>query len=394
MIKRSNMIFISAISVIVTLLVVATSFLMYFRVDLSRFTEQITLMRKMSQIDKYVTRHYYFDSKNNSDELAKAYVSTLGDDYAAYFSKEDYEDKSKDWEGMFYGIGITVATSPKTKETVVVYVNEKSPAKEDGIQKNDIVLKVNGVSAKEKTVEEISKMIRGKKDKKVKLELKRGDKTVEINTVCRDFVQDSVIYRTIDSLGYLQITNFDGATLDQFKTAIKELEKQNVHGLIIDVRNNPGGLVDSCIDILDILLPEGDLLKVQFKDKSTKVLGKSKKSEIDLPIAVLINENSASAAEVFALNIKDYSKGKLIGTKSFGKAVMQTTYSLVDGTAIKFTTALIVDKDNKTYNKKGIEPDFKVELLESDKDNFYFLKDSEDPQLQKAIWVLKNVQKW
>ena len=204
------------------------------------------------------------------------------------------------------------------------------------------------------------------------------------------FTESSIEYRTVENIGYIKITDFNSATTEQFKTAVDELKKQQVSAVIFDIRNNIGGLTSVCGDMLDEILGEGTAIRAKYKNGDIKPLESTTDGEWDIPMAVLTNGETASSAELFALAIRDYEKGILVGEKTYGKGVMQTSYTLNDGSAVKLTTAVLVDKNGETYNKIGITPD--IEVAQSDYAKKYqnFLKDEDDTQLYKAIEQLKK----
>ncbi|MEE1278325.1 MAG: S41 family peptidase, partial [Acutalibacteraceae bacterium] len=208
--------------------------------------------------------------------------------------------------------------------------------------------------------------------------------------ILSDFIIQSVFTDKIDNYGYVEITTFNDKTVAQFKEKVNALIEEGVKGLIFNVADNGGGTLDSVIEILDFLLPEGVIVSVEYNDGVRKVIGKSDEKEIDLPMAVIINSSTASAAELFAASIRDYEKGAIIGEKSFGKGVMQKTYRLYDRSAIRFTVARYYSKNGVSYNKKGIEPDINVVLTKEQKMNYYFTSDRENPYVIKAVEYLNG----
>ena len=376
--------------VTILLTVIVTLFCAFLLVggDIRRISEQTSLIKKVCTIDTKMNKYALeFDADKDTvgDVIANSYLSLLKDDkYSAYFNEKELKERNLKKEGISdKSIGITIATKSGEKYPIIVYVNRNCPAKKAGIIAGDKILKINNKSLKNKNIQQAADYI--KENETANLLLKRNGKKVNVSVKLGEFTADSVIYRMINKTCLIKITGFDDATVDQFDEAIKFAKKNKAKALIFDLRNNPGGYVESCAKILDRICPEGDLVKMRYKNGKEKVLFTSDKEEINMPMAVLINGNSASASEIFAMNIRDYNKGKLIGEKSFGKGIAQTTYELGDSTAIKFTTETVIDKNGKTYHKKGLEPDIEVKFTEKQNENYLFLTDKEDTQLQKAL---------
>lgn len=356
--------------------------------DINRILEQTSLIKKVCTIDTKMNKYALeFDADNDTvgDTIANSYLSLLKNDkYSAYFNEKKLKERNLEKEGISdKSIGITIAIKPGEKYPTIIYVNRDCPAKKAGIIAGDKIIKINNKSLENKTTQQAADYI--KENETANMLLKRNGKKVNVSVKLGEFTADSVIYRMINKTCVIKITGFDDATVDQFDEAIKFANKNKAKSLIFDLRNNPGGYVESCAKILDKICPEGDLVKMRYKNGKQKVLFTSDKEEINMPMAVLINGNSASASEIFAMNIRDYNKGKLIGEKSFGKGIAQTTYELGDSTAIKFTTETVIDKNGKTYHKKGLEPDIEVKFTDEQNENYLFLTDKEDTQLQKAL---------
>ncbi len=373
----------SCVSIVLTLAVVC----FVFKIDVTRLPSQVSLLSKMAQVDMYVGHKYVddYDFEKAADNAASGYLSTLEDDYAEYFSVENEAENKKDTAGGRFGIGVNIAADPTSGEITVIYVNRQSPAAKAGLKKYDVVTEYNGISAKGKTTDDFVKEISGEEGKDVSLKILRGGKTIDIRLKCADYTADSVNWRTYENLGIINITTFDDTTKEQFDDAVKSLKSEKVKGFIIDLRNNLGGSVDACTAVLDELLGECDTCRVRYNDGKISVIGHSDKNMDDTPLCVLVNGYSASASEIFACAIRDNERGKIVGTKTFGKGIMQTTYELSDSSAVKFTTAYVVDKSGETYHKKGLEPDVEVELSEDESKRFYFLDDKSDSQINECV---------
>lgn len=381
----------AAASVIATLVAVC----LVLNIDPTRLASQIPLIRKLAQIDMYAGHCYIEDYgiETAADYAAQGYVSSLDDKYAGYFSVQGQEENKDMTAGKRLGVGIVIAKHPDSGETVIIYVNRESGAGKAGVLKGDILIKCDGKSVEGKSFDEINEYITSEEEKQTVITVKRGEKTLDFTVKYADYIADSVNWRVYNGYGIINITRFDDTTKSQFDMAIKVLGEQGLSGYIIDLRNNGGGTVDTCTDILDELLPKGDICRVKYKSGSIKTLAKSDDDMDDTPLCVLVNGSSASASEIFANAIRDFERGAIIGEKTFGKGIMQTTYTLTDKSAVKFTTAYVVNKDGETYHEKGIEPDIKVTLSDELKERYYFITDGEDAQMQAAVEYLNNEAK-
>lgn len=379
----------SIATIIITAIITLNSAFLLLGGDLSRAVEQVNLMRKITIIDSKVNKNaMYFDSDSQkvSDTLAKAYLGLIDDNYSIYFDNQEYSTKIDEGKGIVdNSFGIWVALKNGEKYVSVIYVNRESPANKADILQGDKLFEIDDKSLENKTPFEVASLMKENST----LTVLRDGKTFEIKVETAEFTEDSVMWKMIGNVCVINITQFGEATVEQFDKALKYAKENDAKSILFDVRNNPGGYVDSCAKILDKICPEGELVRMKLADGKIKAEFPSDSDCIDLPMAVLINNSTASAAEIFALNVKQLSGGILVGEKTYGKGIAQTTYELGDGSAIKFTTATIVDENGETYHKKGIEPDEKVEF-KNNKNKFYlFMDQNEDIQLQKALQLLK-----
>ncbi|MEE1002944.1 MAG: S41 family peptidase [Acutalibacteraceae bacterium] len=381
----------TSVTVIITVILTLFSAFLLLGGDVSRVFEQIKLMKKITTVDSTVNKNaVYFDTESDQvgAKLTETYIDLIDDDYAMYFDKESFDKKEDERKGISdKSIGISIAVKENEKYPTVMYVNRNSPGEKAGVKKGDKLLKINGTSLKGLTVAQTAECI--KEGEPINLVFKRGKKTYKAELQQEEFIVDSVIWRMIDDVCVIKITEFEESTVAQFDEAMDFANENNAKALVFDMRNNLGGYVDSCAKILDKICPEGTLVRMKYKDGNIEEKYKSDNSEIDLPMAVIINGNTASAAEIFAMNIRDFEKGKIVGETSYGKGIAQTTYKLSDGSAVKFTTATVIDKNGKTYHKKGIEPDIKSEFSDEQNKNYMFLTDEQDTQLQKALETVK-----
>ncbi len=351
---------------------------------------------KIEELLAYIDLYYNdeYDADDVRDAIYEGTLSGLGDPYSVYYTADDYKDLQISTSGNYYGIGAGLSQNAKTMEVTVSKVYEGTPAEDAGLEDGDQILKVDDVEATSMELSNLVKKIRGEEGTTVHLQIYRASsgETFEVDVKRANVDLPSVSYEMLDGgIGYIQISEFQSNTAKQFKAAVKDLQSQNMKSMIVDVRSNPGGLITSVVDILDQILPEGTV--VYTEDKYGKRENYTSDSKcLKLPIAVLVNENSASASEIFAGAIKDYNYGTLIGVKTFGKGIVQTVYPLEDGDAIKITTAKYYTPNGNYIHKVGITPDIEVEYNYSGpKDEKYDKK--YDNQLQKAIEVLQDEAK-
>lgn len=341
----------------------------------------------MNIIDKDTI--YEPDDNEVIEGIYKGIFDSLGDEYAAYYTKEDYESFLETATGEYVGIGAYVAQN-ENGYTYIVAPIKGSPAEKAGLKAGDVIYKVDGKDVSDQTTDQIAAKLKGKANTKVKVTIIREGATDEmVFTITRKKIETVTVAHKVvdDNIGYIQVSSFENVTVEQFRKALKELGKQKVDGLIIDLRDNPGGNLDVVVEMVDMFLEKGKMI-VYTKDKKEKVTSRYMAQDNDavkLPLCVLINGNSASASEIFAANIKDHKLGKLVGTTTFGKGIVQTVKPLTDGSAVKYTTAKYFTPDGLDIHKKGVEPDVKIELDIED-----YREHNIDSQLNVAIKQLKK----
>lgn len=325
----------------------------------------------------------------------KGYMYGLGDRYANYFTAEEYNSNMSDLSGNGVGIGVNLTYNAEHVAIEVLSVFPDSPAFEAGIKEGDLIayIYVNGESKSiaELTYEGALDALIGEKGSSAEFTVFRGnehEEILEFSIIRDEYTQYSVfhhLYEIDNTIGFIRITNFDYNTPEQFKNAIKDLTEQDVRGIILDVRYNLGGEVNSVCKVLDILLPEGTVLRTVDKKGNEEVLYTSDENELKLPMAVLVNESTASAAELFAAALRDYDKAFLVGTNTYGKGSMQTTIPFGDGTGFKYTSRYYCPPFSDNFDGKGLAPDVEVELAEElQLMNFFKIMDSDDNQLATA----------
>lgn len=325
------------------------------------------------------------DEKTLEENIYKGLLQGLNDPYSVYYTKDEYDALKEETSGSYCGIGALVSQNADTGVITAINVFKGSPAEKAGMKNGDIIFKVED---KEVTGEDLNNVVakmKGEKDTKVKINVYRTSEKEYIDLeVTRDKVDvPTVEHKMLDKskgIGYIQITQFEEVTYDQFKEALDNLKKRGMKSVIFDLRNNPGGLYDTVCEMLDDLLPEGTLVYTKDKD-GNKQEKKSDANFLDMPMVVLQNENSASASEIFAGAIQDFGAGKIVGTQSFGKGIVQSIIPLSDGSAVKLTVEKYYTPKGVNIHGKGITPDVKVEISKDGK---------KDNQLQKAIEVIEK----
>lgn len=297
---------------------------------------------KLNAIDSLLDRNFYFggtDDEKAENYIYKAFLDSYGDKYTVYYTPDEYKAILESTSGKFYGIG---AVCQKNEDGSILIADpyEDAPAYKAGIRKGDCVVKVDGTDITDMDLSSAVALIKGDKGTTVNLEIRRGSQTLTFTVERAEVNVKTVDHKMMDdNIGYIIISQFDEVTTKQFKEALEDLQQQGMSGLIIDIRSNPGGLLNSVVDILDGILPDGLIVYTETKSGTRKEYKGSNSSELKVPLAVLVNEDSASASEIFAGAVQDYGKGAIIGTKTFGKGIVQTIQPLTDGSAVKYTIA-------------------------------------------------------
>lgn len=349
---------------------------------------------KAESLTEIIHSYYYEDVDQETliNGMYKGILEGLDDPYSQYYTKEEYQSLKESNNGTYEGIGTVLSQDPDTKQVTVMKAYEGSPAQKAGIRDGDVILKVDNLDATSMDLTELVTHIRGSEESKTHIQISRegSEKPLEFD-VQRDSIEVPTVTSQMleDKIGYIQITEFTDVTEDQFQANVDTLKKQGMKAMLVDLRDNPGGLVTSVVGILDKILPEGTVVYTMDKAGNRNDYTSDEEHQMKLPIAVLINGNSASASEIFAGAIRDFKYGTLIGTTSFGKGIVQTILPLDDGSAVKITTAKYYTPSGDYIHKKGIKPDVQVEYeYQSEDTDQYDIK--YDNQVQKGIEVLKE----
>ncbi len=330
------------------------------------------------------------DDQKLEGSMYAGLVSGLEDPYSRYYTEEEREEEDRSNAGEYEGLGIVLGQMKDSGEVVIIQCYDGGSAAEAGVMSGDVLYAVDGESVEGKELSQISDEIQQKEEKEIVLTLGRKGENGEEQrmdiTVTKGKVEINYVTGEMlgDGIGYLAITQFTGVTSEQFKETYQSLKEQNMERLIIDLRDNPGGLLDAVCDTLRQILPEGMIVYIEDKSGHREEYTCDGETPIDIPLVVLVNENSASASEIFAGAVKDHGIGTLVGTTTFGKGIVQTYYQLSDGSEVKLTTAKYFTPNGNNIHGTGIEPDIKVEASEDGED---------DVQLQKAVEIVKGIEK-
>lgn len=318
---------------------------------------------KLNAIDSVLESFYFgdVDDETAKDNIYKAYLSSYGDKYTMYYTADEYKALKESTNGKFYGIGAVCQLSGEGG-VLLVDVYDNGAGYQAGLRSGDRVVNVDGRDITDMELSSAVALIKGDKGTSVTLEVIRGTERLTFSAV-RDAVEAKTVSYTLldNNIGYLSISQFEEVTTKQFKAAVEDLQSQGMKGLVIDIRNNPGGLLDTVVGMLKYMLPDGLIVYTEDKQGNRKEYKGQDNDEFNLPLAVIVNGNSASASEIFAGAIQDYGKGTIIGTQTYGKGIVQTVKPLTDGSAIKFTIAKYFTPKGQDIHGKGVTPDMVVE---------------------------------
>ena len=351
------------------------------------------ILQKLSFLEAYTGKYYLnkIDSDNVEQNIYKGFAKGLNDPYAEYYTKSEYKQLTEEDSGEYEGIGISVVKDTDTGYAEIASVFKDQPAYKAGLKTGDLITAVNKKSTVDMDLQDVVSEIKNKDNKTVVLTIYR-DKQSKDYTVKKSSVQlDSVSYKMKDNkTGYIAVSQFLENTGDQFNNAVNDLEKQGMTSLIIDLRDNGGGLLNTCTDMLSRLV-EKDKLLVYTKDKEgNKEEFKSDSAKtVDIPMVILVNGNTASASEIMTGCLKDYGKATVVGTKTYGKGIVQSIMPLPDGSAVKFTVANYYTPNGINIHKKGIEPDVEVKISDEQWKKAQ-TDEKADTQLKKAMEILKK----
>ena len=350
-------------------------------------------VQKIEYLEKMIDQEYLgeVDNAEMEEGIYAGLVYGLGDVYSRYYTADEYAQETASTDGAYAGIGISIQKN-KNGGVQIAECYEGGPGAEAGLQTGDVITAINDTDVTDMELSDVVSLIRENKDNTIVLTVFREneEKSREISVDVMDVELPSVFGEMLDKkTGYIQITQFTGVTPQQYKDMFAELKDKGMERLVIDLRDNPGGLLTSVCDILREILPEGLIVYTEDKYGNREEETCDGKHQLDMPLAVLVNENSASASEIFAGAVQDHEVGTIVGTTTYGKGVVQELRQLSDGSAVKLTVSNYYTPNGNSINKVGIKPDVGVklasELLNKDE-----ITHEEDNQLQKALNVIEN----
>lgn len=355
----------------------------FIKVNAAGYEDMLKVYKKYSKLEEiysYIDENYYTDVDDDKlmEGIYSGLVKALDDPYSSYMSKDKFREWNSDISGEFGGIGVTF-TKDDNGDFLIVSVIDDTPAYKAGIRAGDTIEAVDGKTYED--MNDIVAVIRGKEGTSLKLTYKRDDSKKTV-TIVRDTIQIESVKSEIrkDNIGYIRISSFIETTAEDFKKALSEMESAKVKGMVIDIRNNGGGLVNEGLEVADELLGKCTLV-CYVDNKGNKTYSYSDKDKTDIPYVLLVDGATASTSEILTAAVKDNNGGKIIGTKTFGKGIIQNTSQFKDGSALKLTVMQYLSPDGNEIHKKGVKPDYVVKLKKND---------DTDYQLNKAVELLKQ----
>lgn len=392
MIKKRNFIFVIIVSIIVGALVAGGS--IYFvgvasggyraitKSEYQDYKQTKERYGKLAELESYIDKNYYkpIDKARLEEGMYKGLFWGIGDPYSQYLTAEEYKEIMISTTGEYQGIGVTIAPDETGYINVVAPIDD-TPAQKVGIKSGDKITRVAGDGYDASTIDAAVAAMRGKPGTKIDITVLRNGEALEFTITRANIIMQTVKSQVLeDNIGYIRISSFEENTADDFKAHLRELELKAVDGFVLDLRDNGGGLVEASVDIADMLLNEGIVTYTEDRN-GDQLTYKSKTGATKLPYVVLINGGTASSSEILTGAIKDHKGGKVIGTTSYGKGIIQSIEELPNGDAVKMTIMQYFSPDGNIIHEVGIEPDVVVEAL---------AEDTTDKQLEKAIEILKN----
>lgn len=358
-------------------------------------TSNTSLIKTLESFKAMLQQKYIgeIDEEKMIDGAIKGYVEGLGDPYTTYLDKEEMAEFTEETSSEYVGIGVYLTNDKTTNTILVVGIMKSSPALEAGMQAGDIIEKVNDVEYTGEQLNDAIKVLKGEEGTTAKVTVLRDNKEVDLTVTRKKITVEHVASKMLDDkIAYLQIDSFDSGVADSFKQQLTSLKNDGAKGIIIDLRSNGGGIVDEATEIADLFLKKNETILITKAKEKDEQLTASKNDPIieDLPVVVLVNESTASASEILAGALKDkYPNTTIVGMKTYGKGVIQTLYSLTDGSGLKITTEEYYTPNHNKINKEGITPDVEVDLTK-DADGKYETSFDKDAQVKKAIETVKS----
>ena len=378
----------------VTFVVTVSELSKYYTAEIDRITaSQSEIATKTTELEAYIDKYFVGDADKTAmaDAAASAMVTATGDRWSYYISADSYASYMEQMNNAYVGVGITIAAAEDGSGLTVMEVTAGGPAEEAGVQVGDVMVSVDSTSIADMTTAEVRDLVRGEEGTTVDLGFRRGEETVTLTVERRTIDQVVTTGELLDgNIGYVKIVNFDSNCAAQTLAVIEDLMDQGAESLLFDVRYNPGGYKDELVKVLDYLLPKGVLFR-SVRTDGTESIDYSDESCVDLPMAVLVNGDSYSAAEFFAAALQEYGVGQVVGSQTCGKGYFQNTYRLSDGSAVSLSSGTYYTPNNVSLANVGVTPDIPVDLTEDDAALLYYdqLAQSDDAQLQAALEALR-----
>lgn len=396
--KTYKIIMLIVLVAFITFLITSIGMYQYFTNDgfgksiVAKSKENEELVETLEQYRKIIDKYYLgeIDEEKLKEGAIAGYIAGIGDEYTEYISKDDMADYMADTTGNFVGIGIYMVQDTQANKIMVLSPIKGSPAEKAGILPGDYIISVDGVSYSGEEMTKASNEIKGEVGTTVKIQILRDNQTLDFELTRENIKVNPVEGEVIDkNIGYIAFSSFDEGTAEEFKTKFEELKSQGITSLIIDLRNNGGGIVDEALEIANYILDKDSVILYEVDKNNNETEERTTDNPIiNMPIVILTNENTASSSEILAGALKDHKKATIVGTKTYGKGVIQQLLTLPDGSGLKITAEKYLTPNRTEINKIGIEPDEKVELPDT-VTNVLNVERSEDTQLQKAIEILK-----
>lgn len=341
----------------------------------------------LEHIQYLISQKYLYEDQIDDEAMQNGiiagYVSGLKEPYSVYYNTEETQALMEALEGEMCGLGVLLTMDMNTYAVSIVEVYEDTPADKAGLKSGDIIYKVDGEEVYAEVLDEVVAVLRGEEGSEVEVTVLRGEELKEVtcNVTREKFTIPTVEWEMKEQgIGYIRLSEFDTVTTKQFKKAVKDLEKQGMQGLVLDLRNNPGGNLSTVCEIADMFLPEGTIVSTKDKNGKEDVYESDEKQSLRVPLTVLINGQSASASEILAACIQDYKIGTLVGTTTYGKGIVQEIYPLANGDSLKLTVSEYFTPNGENIHGVGVKPDVEVVYKESEA--------TTDNQLEEAIRLL------
>lgn len=385
-----------------TIVFMLTTFIMYNRfkeayengdTDKSTYVDSSSMIKTLQSFKAMLEEKYIgeIDDEKLLEGAIKGYIEGLDDPYTEYLTKEEMQEFTEQTSSEYVGIGVYVSNDRSNNTLLIVGVMKNSPALEAGMQAGDVIEKIEGVAYAGEQLSEATSILKGKEGTTVKVTVLRDGKEIELEITRKKITVDHVASKMLDNqIAYIQIDSFDSGVKDAFEEQITQLKNDGAKGIIIDLRSNGGGIVDEATGIAELFVNKGETILITKGKNQEEKTTKSTKNPIitDIPVVVLVNEGTASASEILAAALKEQYGAKIVGKTTYGKGVIQTLYTLTDGSGLKITTDEYFTPNHNKIHKVGIKPDVEVDLTK-DEQGYYETSMEKDAQIQKAIEELK-----